>query len=482
MPKVESLHPEFAKRLDQWTKCRDAVEGEDSVKAKGKTYLPELSGQTPEEYSAYKRRASFFNAGGRTVKALIGAVMRKPPDKTLPKAIEDMLPSLGPCGEDFDEITKTAIEDTLTTGRFALFVDADQAPEGNAKNLSPYITMFSAECVVNWRTEMITGEEKLTLVVLKEEYDEPTDDPFVVKCEVQYRELRLAASPSGARIYVVQLWRKNQAAAAKKDEYIPFGPEIVPTAWGGKPFDFIPFTFIGSRGVSSKVEKPPVLDLVNVNLSHYLNSADLEHGRHFTALPTAWAAGFALKSGSLDIGSARAWITDEPSAKCGFLEFTGAGLGHLSEGMKDKEKQMAVLGGRLLEEKGEAESGVAITMRQSGERSVLADISIAVSLGLSRALQYLAKWMNLPEADISVRLNTDFDTANITPEMLTALMANVQGGLISWETYFHNLKKGEVVPDPRTEEEERALIEKGPPMGLPPAKGEDKEPPKDDDE
>ena len=61
---------------------RDAVAGEDVVKARGETYLPRLTGQ--EAYRGYVLRALFFGATGRTLQGLLGAVMRKDPVVTLP--------------------------------------------------------------------------------------------------------------------------------------------------------------------------------------------------------------------------------------------------------------------------------------------------------------------------------------------------------------------------------------------------------------
>jgi len=39
---IDSKHPEYEKRLRQWVKCRDVLEGEDAVKAAGDKYLPKM--------------------------------------------------------------------------------------------------------------------------------------------------------------------------------------------------------------------------------------------------------------------------------------------------------------------------------------------------------------------------------------------------------------------------------------------------------
>ena len=79
----------------------------------------------------------------------------------------------------------------------------------------------------------------------------------------------------------------------------------------GDPLTFIPFQFIGPTSVTPAIEKSPILDIVDVNLSHYRTSADFEHGAHLTALPTPWVSGVNPELvESFPIGSDTAWVRD----------------------------------------------------------------------------------------------------------------------------------------------------------------------------
>ncbi|MCP4248318.1 MAG: DUF4055 domain-containing protein, partial [bacterium] len=72
-----------------------------------------------------------------------------------------------------------------------------------------------------------------------------------------------------------------------------FGPDILPLM-AGRRITFIPFIFLGPKDNRAAPAKPPLLDLVNLNLSHYRSSADFEHGAHFTGLPTPVVTGHRL--------------------------------------------------------------------------------------------------------------------------------------------------------------------------------------------
>jgi hypothetical protein len=80
-----STHPEYDSRAAEWSRARDVLAGEDSVKRGGERYLPRLDSQSDDEYVAYRDRASFFNATSRTAEGHSGLVFRRPPFVTTPQ-------------------------------------------------------------------------------------------------------------------------------------------------------------------------------------------------------------------------------------------------------------------------------------------------------------------------------------------------------------------------------------------------------------
>jgi hypothetical protein len=474
---VNSTHPDYDEYLKQWKKCRVVVEGEDAVKDAGTDYLPKLTDQENPEYDAYKARASFYNATRRTVIGLAGAVMRKPAENKVPKKVEDLLKTLGVKNTPLDILQKKSVEEELTIGRLGLFVDA---PTGT--NTNPFVALYYAENIINWQKEVILGKEQPTLVVLKEKKEvRDSGDIFKVVCEDRWRVLRLIGAQSAPDLegnttisytYTVEIWREKtedeMKTAKNKDDKFIKEETIVPTKWGGKPLDYIPFLFVTPAGVTDEVENSPSLDMANVNLSLYRNSADYEHGLHFTALPTVWTAGFDVKTTKLRVGANNAWSTENEQATCGMLEFTGQGLGAIRETMEAKKKELATLGGRLLEEqKREAEAAATVAIRQSGESSVLTNVANSLSEAWSQVLKWVGDWMSQETTEISTQLNSDFTVTNIDAPTLAQISADVQSGLLSWSTYFYNLKRAEMVPDNVTEEDERTRIESGVPMAPP---------------
>lgn len=164
----------------------------------------------------------------------------------------------------------------------------------------------------------------------------------------------------------------------------------------------------------------------------------------------------------------------------GYLEFTGQGLQSLEKALEQKESQMAILGARmLLTPKRAAETAEKAKIDSSGEGSSLTSIANSASAGIKKALQIMADWEAV-NGEISFELNTDFLPDTIDPAMLKELMAHHQAGLISYETYFDNLKRGELVDQSATADDEQEKIEAGTLNNVPPPTPKPDEGDKDD--
>lgn len=426
---INSQHPEYNKRSSQWKRCRDAYQGQDAVKDAGEAYLPKLKGQKSEDYESYKKRAQFFGATGRTIEGYVGAVMRI--DPVFENMPDEWLADLTNTGINAKDYVASRLVEQLLMGRQGILVDRTEK--------RPYLTGYSAESIINWSSNY---------VVLKESYTEAkADDKYTLETKDQYREI--TRDENGNIIHVI--WRK----ATDADKFVVY-ETLTPTK-RGKGIDtelFIPLTIDG-RNFSP--EKPPLLDLVDVNLSHYMTSADLEHGRHFTGLPTPYIAGDLDSSQNLTLGSAQALILPEGSS-AGFMEFTGRGLESLEKGMEEKREQMAALGAQVIQgQKNQAEAAETVRLKQNSETSILTRAVESVENAINAALAIMAEWDG--KTAPTIKINTDYIDSTIDPQRMTSLMGAWQAGAISLDTLQWNLQRGEIISPETDLEKEKSKIE-----------------------
>lgn len=450
-------HEEYKERAPQWKKCRDCVEGEDAVHHGGESYLPKLTGQSADEYKAYVSRTPFYNAVGRTIDGLTGMIFRKSPQVTVPAALNDYLADMTLTNCDFDEYAEELSREVLSVYRVGVLVEYPVITEqpksmaqASAQNLRPYCTTYKAESIVNWRVSRINNVMQPVMVSLKEEVVEYKDD-FESDEVCQYRVLLLV---NGS--YIQRIYREND-----KGEWEQVGNDIQPLM-NGSPLTYIPFVFFGANNNNHELDVPPLYDLVSLNLSHYRTSADLEHGAHFTGLPTAVISGYQVdttKNEKFSIGSATAWVFTAPEAKATYLEFTGQGLDSLVSLKKEKESAMAALGARMLApEKQGVEATNTVRMRHSGEGAVLSSIVNNVSAGLKRVLEIMAQWSN-GDGDIEVAMNKDFIEGSLTAQEILAYVQAWQSGALPKEELFTVLKAGEAIRAETTFEEYDSALE-----------------------
>jgi hypothetical protein len=514
---VNTTHPEYDANLAVWLRARDVLAGEDAVKVGGEKYLPKLEIQSDEEYAAYLARAAFFNATARTADGFLGLVFRRAPFVKIPgdektgtnatngtnegkrsggngssalgKAMTAFVNDADMLGTSLANYAKNVVKEVIAVGRAGTLIDWEAENENRV-----YASLYAAENILNWRMERIHGRNLVTLVVLAETVSQRSQDrgqgadehdEFEDTVVDQVRVLRLAhksgnAQPSfaeameaGERIptgldyqYQVEIWRPKKKAGKEEKAQWELIETRVPLRLG-KPLPLIPFVFHGARNFLPSVDKVPLGDVIAVNLDHYRLDADYKHGMHFTALPTAWVSGFDPNS-VLKIGSSVAWTTGTVGATAGFLEYTGQGLTTFERAMDRDERQMAILGARLLEtQKRVGETAEAIELRQSGENSVLGNLAQSVGASLTQVLRW-AYWWNSTEEwpddigrdQVAMELNTDFSTKGLSAQEVTAVVQAWQSGALSRESMMELFRRGEVLPEGRTNEEEAGLIQK----------------------
>lgn len=458
---VNAKHPEYSKNLTKWQLMRDALAGE---VAKEK-YVPKLSDQEAEEYSAYVGRAEFYNATARTQVALTGLLFAKPPKVELPEALKTIGENISLDDDTLEALAKNIADECLSVGRCGVLVDlpnvekADYSKlEAERLNLRAYATLYKAENIINWKTTKINGSNVTSLVVLAETYAEPMDDEFVDKIKTRYRVLDLHEGYYRQRVF--------SETKAGNFEVVS---EIYPSA-NGQKLEYLPFTFFNVNDLKTAVEKPPLLDLAKVNISHFRSEVDLEHGTHFTALPTPYVTGYQGESSEkLKIGSTAVWVINDPSAKVGFLEFSGAGLSTLENRIAVKEKRMSILGARLLlDEKKTAEATETLQMRKSGENAVLTNVASTISEGIVSFLKDVAFFENIASENLIYEINTDYNLAMIEPQLLAQIIAGIQSGDIPNEVLYDALLKGELMPKTiQSYEDYQAKLEQAAPQVTP---------------
>ncbi len=456
---VTFARTDFANALNGWQRVDDVCAGEDQIKAGKSKYLPKLnpldkSKENRNRYDRYLERAVFYPFTARTLDGMVGAVFKKEPSIQAPSSLEYIRDNIDGQGISLVQQSKDTLANVMKKGRHALYADFPitekpvSAAEMATGHYQATIKSIPATAIRNWKTTTIGSKTFLSLIVIEEELETDTEDGFGVETETQFRVLKLLNGD-----YTVEIWRQ---AEDKKSWVIAEGP-LQPKKGNKASWDMIPLTFVGAENNDSAIDKAPLLDLANLNIAHYRNSADYEDSAFFcgqvqpyiTELDEEWRK--HLEENGIHLGSRNPILLPRNSTM-GFAQAEPNTLAF--EAMKHKEEQAKALGARLLEK------GLAVktaTEAQSDNESEHSVLSLAVSNvndAYLQALEWVAEFMNANPEDIEFTINRDFLDHKLDPQVLTALVNAWQTGeLISNKDIWAYLRKVGLIDSEKTDEE-----------------------------
>ncbi|MFV1943923.1 DUF4055 domain-containing protein [Pseudomonas luteola] len=451
---VTYTRPEYTAALSRWRLVRDVCKGSDQIKSKGDEYLPrpnshDDSKENKERYETYRARAVFYNATGRTKNSLVGAVFTVWPTLTVPRVLEYVSEDIDGQGISIYQQSQSVVGNLLEVARHGLLVDYPAVEGGTSRadmesgRIRATVASYSAESIINWRTRRIGGQYVLSLVVLKETYEEDTEDGFGQELKDQYRVLRLTDEGR----YAVEIWRNEG------------GWNIVeysePLDGFGKPWDVIPFVFVGAESNDTSIDEPPLYDMAEINVAHYRNSADYEDSAYLVGQPQVYMAGLddhwveMLDQKGVYFGS-RAILPLPQGGSAGILQAEPNSIA--KEAMDAKERQMVALGARLIEQGSAAKTATQEKNESAAEHSVLSLIVSNTSEAYTQVLNFMARFMAVTDI-CEYTMNQEFVQVTIEPQMLQQLITGVQSALIPKADFWRQLRRYQLIDPEKTDEQ-----------------------------
>jgi hypothetical protein len=214
---------------------------------------------------------------------------------------------------------------------------------------------------------------------------------------------------------------------------------------GDYSLDEIPVVPIYSNRRGMLRSLPPLLDIANLNLTHYQRQADLIHALHIAAMPTLVLEGWDDTTGTATMGVNYA-IAMQPGNKAYYVQADATSFNAQMEELKSLEGQMSSLGvTKLFGQKFVAESAEAKRIDQAQSNSVLSIISQELESALNQAFAFASRYVGIEPP--TVRIDRDFDYYRLIGQDVSVIAQLNENGKISNETMLEILRRGEILPD-----------------------------------
>lgn len=473
MAKPDYIKPELLAVLDTYRLLEDCYAGERAVKGVSpqwigsgahnngggavniaySPYLPDPSPRNEDEetrkhrYAAYLKRAVFYNVTRRTTDGLVSAIFGKYPTHTL-NELDYLETDIDGSGQSLMQQSKSAAMQCLLKGRGGLLADMPvnggvSRADMSTGRIRPTITNYQPESIINWRTERVGAHIMLSLIVLSESY-ELEDDGYEQKMGQQLLVLRLVDKGSDDKPKFEaesEILRKDE-----KGDWVSKGINPL-TDNTGKPLDYIPFYFYGANNNDANIDDSPMYDVAELNIHHFMNSADYEEGVWLMSQPTLVMAGLTqewvndVMKGGVSFGS-RSGILLPQGANAQLLQ--AEANDKAMSAMQHKEDQMKALGAKLIQTSNQNKTATEAAQDNAEETNTLTSIANNVSDAYTKAVKACARYIGADDTDLVVTLNTQFNFAKLSPEQRKQLMSEWQGGAITWAEYRQALVENEV--------------------------------------
>ena len=439
-----------------WGRMQAVTNGTDFIRYYAPTYLPQEPREPEDAYQTRVQRSVLSPYTVRLIDNAAGLILRRPIELEGDDYWTTWSENVDGLGSSLNEYARRALVSSLTYGHSGILVDFPPDPgvttlfEERQLGRRPYFNHIDPYDIWGWRQETPIPNSPLSQIRLHEW----TTIPEGTYGQKRVERIRVI-TPTGYEVYQ----RHGESYGVDPGTPTPDGQsDIGLVDSGALPFNQIPFVPIYTNRTGMLTSSPPLIDIANLNITHYQRQADLIHALHIAAMPILVLEGWDDADDSTAVGVNYGMITT-PGNKVYYVNADAGAFNAQHEELKELEMQMSTLGiSKLLGQKYVAESADAKRIDQAQANSVLAIISMELESSLQQAFYFAARYLGIEPPKVT--LNRDFDFYRLLGQDISVIgQLRAEGGL-SDQTYLEILRSGEIIPDKINLNDELAEIQR----------------------
>ncbi len=437
-----------------WDLAAVLMGGTRSMRAAGKTYLPQWPNEDAESYKARLATSVLFPAFKRTVSTLAGKPFSKPLTigTDVPADIAEWAEDIDLEGRNLHTFAHDLMVCALAQGLCGILVDYPVKPEGvrtqadeQSAGLRPYFVHIKPEQLLGWVAARVSGKWVINQLRIMECVHEP-DGEFGTKEVKQVRVLQ----PGKWATY-----RQNQK---QTDEWVLHEE-------GTTSLSYVPFVPVYGEREGFMAGKSPLIEVAYMNVEHWQSASDQRTILHVARVPILTIIGLDDDKFQLTLGASAA-VKLPVGGDMKYVEHSGAAITAGQNDLDKLEERMVSAGSELISiRQGGPKTATQVVAENEGNKCVLQSITSGLDDSLNQALQCMADWAGLEQGG---HVETFKDFATILPfnNEITGLLSSVQMGLISKKTAIIEMKRrGILSPEVNADTEQEEIDLQGPNLG-----------------
>lgn len=429
--------------------------------------IPFSPSMDAKQYSFYKAEAELPGIVAEYAKMLVGSLLRKKPQLTLPDDVPPevkdwILNEFGVDNSPLSSVLDDFLWEEVQTSRCWLQVDYPAIPNELLDTLTPeellkfkpYPIKWTAESIVNWSVSVdLFGKKTLSRVIIRtfeenfgeNEFHPSLDDTvYVHELFNGFYRIRKYVAKSAINTTVVNgQIQKQYDQNSTYFELIDVKEDILVN---GERLTFVP---IWPLNGSIDIVEPLISSLVDKEVALYNKMSRRNHLLYGAATYTPYIASNMsdddfrkiVRSG---LGS---WIKLDQGDTAGALETPTAALADMEKAIAAAIEEMAKLGIRMLTPETD-QSGVALHLRNASQTAKLGTLNMKISSVLSEIIAFMINWrygLDLKAGDVYFNLSSDFTPTPTGEGWLRLATEWYEGGLIPRSVWLQLLKQNDML-------------------------------------
>lgn len=442
---LDLRHPAHTAQAQRYKLWGDLYAGGEAVE-QNPAYLTRHPFEPESQFKIRQERAAYTNYAEAIVTVFSSALMRKPPQRTLPAALADLLPNVDRIGTAADVFFGDRVRVAAAEGISFVLVDMPPAPEGGTTvaqdkqaGRRPYFVPLRADEVINWG---LGDDGELAWVVVREEtYSEAK--PWTTR----------------ARLLRYRLWTSTMFEVWEVGE--DGKSEATMVSSGNHELGMVPVVPFMYERKAPMVGNSALRGVASLCLRVYRRENERDKMLFDCAVPLFFAKGFDTKDLDAFVRSSSNGITSTmPDADIKYVEPDGKSFASLREAISDDMKAIREVALRQVRPDSKAiESGYSKRIDNQQLNSALVRFALSSCAAEQRCWMLAEKWLRGAGDAVEVTYNTDFDVDALSGDLVRSLLEVRKNRDISRETLWKSLARLEVLPEDFDPEIEAALLE-----------------------
>lgn len=445
----------YFRMKQRWDLAEAVLGGTDTMRVAGKTYLPQHEQETNDTYNTRLSTAVLVNITEMTLEALVGRPFSKPIalGDDVSSTITEYCEDIDLQGNNLQSFGRSWFREGWGKGLSHVLVDfpivaqsvdstGNPVPrtleDDRRENLRPFCSRIRPDSVIAAFAETINGQERLTHVRIMESSIE--QDGWGETLVQRVRVLEPGTWATYVPTEVKNEWRLEDS--------------------GFTPLDVIPLvTFYAGKREGLHECKPPLHDLMHLNVAHWQSASDQRNVLTVARFPILAGKGVS-STDTVAIGPNRYLTTETAEGEWYYVEHTGAAIAAGASDLKDLEDKMAAYGAEFLKRRPGSETATARALDSAEGMSYLQATSLDFQDAVERVLQLMGMWIGeTKEVSGSVTVHTEFASGEAAAGDLETLLKLRATKDISRIALLGEFQRRGVLSDDFDAEEDATLLE-----------------------